>query len=1084
VLLQLEDLEARFGDLDEFLPVLAEKREEVVEAFEGRKTGLLEERQKRVSTLVGAAGRILEGVARRARQFQTEAELFSWFAADAMVEKLRATVEQLRGLGDQVKADELEAKLQTARQTALRGLRDKLDLFDGDDPSLIKFGKHRFSVNTRPLELTLVPHEGGLALHLTGTDFHEPVVDEAFEASRPYWDMAVASEDATVYRAEFLAWQLRDTPTGTEEQLLATVRAFAADRFDEGYERGIHDVDAAKLLAALHGLRATAGLLAFPGPARTLAALYWSFAPERPAEGWTARARALVRLREALGRTDELDRLVAEVSARISAWVASSGFPVADHAAAGAVLVEVLARDPVTFPFADDAAALKDALLRWLEDHGGEMTFEDALRPLGDRFGDRFGVKRAWLEAFARRHGHEPALAGEAAAMLVCANRLTVDVGVGSGAVAVRGLLGQHPRVVDGALELRLDEMGPRLERFATVTLPGFRAYRRLRTELLERERKKLRLNEFAPKVMTSFVRNQLVDQVYLPLVGDNLAKQLGAAGAGRRTDQMGLLLLVSPPGYGKTTLMEYVASRLGLAFVKVNGPALGHDVRSLDPEEAPNATARQEIEKVGLALEMANNVMLYLDDIQHCDAELLQKFISLCDGQRRIEGVWRGRTRTYDLRGKKFCIVMAGNPYTESGAAFKIPDMLANRADTYNLGDVLSGRDQQFAMSFVENAVTSNPTLSPLASRPPKDLHAFVRVAKGEEVQDSEFSQPYAGVERQGVVAVLSHLLRCQRTLLLVNAEYIRSAAQEDAYRTEPRFQLQGSYRNMNKMAEKIVPALTESEVDALVVDHYQGESQTLTTGAEANLLKLAELRDAQSPAQAARWAEIKDEFRRRLVMGGADDPAAKITGALALVQRELKGLKAEPLDVTPIVHALEALPSPDLGPLVAALSRPPIDVRPVVAALERRPPTDVGPLVAALKERPAPDLRPVVDALQSLTRLDRGEPTLDVEPLLHELRAIRSLLGATSVPVDADGPADARGQLLQHAHRALAEGLSNGRGAEGALVAALWVIEQLVVSMSDAARQHLPPEAHDGFVDELRRGVAAAASELARAR
>ena len=78
--------------------------------------------------------------------------------------------------------------------------------------------------------------------------------------------------------------------------------------------------------------------------------------------------------------------------------------------------------------------------------------------------------------------------------------------------------------------------------------------------------------------MLTSFVRNRLIDEVYLPLVGANLAKQLGAAGENKRTDLMGLLLLVSPPGYGKTTLMEYVASRLGLVFVKVNGPALGHD--------------------------------------------------------------------------------------------------------------------------------------------------------------------------------------------------------------------------------------------------------------------------------------------------------------------------------------------------------------------------------------------------------------------------------------------------------------------------------------------------------------------------
>ena len=36
----------------------------------------------------------------------------------------------------------------------------------------------------------------------------------------------------------------------------------------------------------------------------------------------------------------------------------------------------------------------------------------------------------------------------------------------------------------------------------------------------------------------------------------------------------------------------------------------------------------------------MGDNVMIYLDDIQHCHPEFLQKFISLCDAQRKIEGV------------------------------------------------------------------------------------------------------------------------------------------------------------------------------------------------------------------------------------------------------------------------------------------------------------------------------------------------------------------------------------------------------------------------------------------------------------
>ncbi|MEK8144033.1 ATP-binding protein [Streptomyces sp. M10(2022)] len=173
--------------------------------------------------------------------------------------------------------------------------------------------------------------------------------------------------------------------------------------------------------------------------------------------------------------------------------------------------------------------------------------------------------------------------------------------------------------------------------------MPGFRAYQRLRTTLVAAERTRLRLDDHRPRVMSAFVRNRLLDEVYLPLIGDSLAKQLGTADAGRRTDSQGLLLLVSPPGYGKTTLMEYVADRLGMVLVKVSGPNLGHDVTSLDPAQARSATARQEIEKINFALEAGNNTLLYLDDIQHTSPELLQKFIPLCDATRRVEGVKEG---------------------------------------------------------------------------------------------------------------------------------------------------------------------------------------------------------------------------------------------------------------------------------------------------------------------------------------------------------------------------------------------------------------------------------------------------------
>jgi len=276
--------------------------------------------------------------------------------------------------------------------------------------------------------------------------------------------------------------------------------------------------------------------------------------------------------------------------------------------------------------------------------------------------------------------------------------------------------------------------------------------------------------------------------------IGDNLAKQLGAAGDAKRTDNSGLLLLISPPGYGKTALVEYVADRLGLLLVKVSGPALGSSVTSLDDEHP-------EIKKIHFALAAANNVLLYLDDIQHVSSELLQRFIPLCDATRRLG--------PYDLRGKRFAVVMSGNPYTESGALFRIPDMLANRADVWNLGDVLTGRDDLFALSFIENALTSNPVLAPLAGHDRTDLELLLLRARGDDsVRADQLGRPCPPAEFDRITAVLTRLLHAQRTVLAVNRAYIASAAQADASRTEPPFRLQGSYRNMNKLAERIVPS------------------------------------------------------------------------------------------------------------------------------------------------------------------------------------------------------------------------------------------------------------------------------------
>ncbi|HXV64482.1 MAG TPA: DNA repair ATPase, partial [Vicinamibacteria bacterium] len=952
LMLQLEELETRFSEFDEFVAELTTKREEIYEAVASKKQALVDQRNRRAQTLVQAAERILESVSRRAESFETADALNAFFASDPMVAKLRQTAKTLRELGDSVHADEIEGRIKAAKEDASRGLRDRQDIYE-EGQNVIKLGRHRFSVNTQPLELTMVPRDAGMSLHLTGTGFYERIEDPEFVRTRDYWSQELVSETREVYRGEFLAYTIfADAELGSGDlsvrklheaalhdgHLLGLVRNYASERYDEGYERGIHDADATKILEKLLSMRETADLLRYSPSARALATLFWASYPERKKRSlWESEARSLVRLRSQFQRAVAMARLHDELDQAIVEHLSGLGIAtsLAEVRGAGAYLLEEIARQPQKFVLSAEADALLRRFDAYLHEAGGERDMEQDLRALRDEPARAFELVRTWMTAFLA--GEDTRFTDEAVVALLYQGTVSREVSSAQAATEVEGLLGNHPRIVNGRMTLRLDELLARVGRFRQERVPGFRDFQKARHALLMRESEKLRLEEYKPRVMSAFVRNRLINEVYLPLIGDNLAKQMGALGEGKRTDLMGMLLLVSPPGYGKTTLMEYLASRLGLVFMKVNGPALGHSVTSLDPAAAPNATARQEIEKLNLAFEMGNNVLLYVDDIQHTHPEFLQKFISLCDAQRKVEGVWKGRTRTYDLRGKKFVVCMAGNPYTESGAKFQIPDMLANRADTYNLGDILEGKDELFALSYIENSLTSNRVLAPLTTRDPGDVDKLVRMARGEPIQVDQLSHAYSAVELSEILSVLEKLLRVQQTLLRINQQYILSASQQDAYRTEPPFKLQGSYRNMNKLAEKIVAAMNEGELETLIDDHYLGESQTLTTGAEENLLKLAEMRGRMTPGQRQRWEEIKKGFVRIQRMGSsADDPASRLTGQLSIVSERLEDISES---IERAVEEAASRSADGLDPDISAFAAAPPPVSTVDVKLDLAP-------------------------------------------------------------------------------------------------------------------------------------------------
>nr|CAA6819414.1 MAG: FIG00948134: hypothetical protein [uncultured Thiotrichaceae bacterium] len=647
LLVQMEELESQFSDHDEFLADIIGKREEVHDSFEAHKQSLINERQRRAQNLMDAAQRIISSIQRRTTRFTEMDELNTFFASDTLVMKVRDIATQLRELDDSVKADDLESSLKGHKEQAIRGLRDKQDIFE-DGGNVIKLGPtHRFSVTTQELDLTLLPRGDHQYIHLSGTDFFEQIEAPELEGLRAYWEQNLESETPEFYRAEYLAGQILAALEKGELQqgndLNEMVRQFAAPLYKEGYEKGIHDHDAVQILTQLLPAKENAGLLRFDPLARGLAAVFWAETREQELQkDWPERANAASEMRRVFGDGEALGQLRDEVLLNLERFLnPSPALPLSREGAlpqhenlngstislpldkgglrgvlgfssvskqslqsAATYLCEELSKPNINFTASTYAQQLADDLRRNLETAGALDSFNAALDKLQDKPLQRWQTIRSWLQAMLK--GKDSTLAHyipEATALISLNDKLPRQTVNANLELRIEDLMGDHPLIQseDGKryLNLSLDQFLSRFQQHREQVVPAYQRYLYLRSEIISTQREQLRLQEFKARPLSSFVRNKLLNESYLPLIGDNLAKQMGTVGDDKRTDLMGMLMLISPPGYGKTTLMEYVASRLGLIFMKINCPSLGHNVVSLDPEQAPDATAAQELVKL-----------------------------------------------------------------------------------------------------------------------------------------------------------------------------------------------------------------------------------------------------------------------------------------------------------------------------------------------------------------------------------------------------------------------------------------------------------------------------------------------------
>lgn len=871
IIVQLEELDSKFSEFDDFALKIADKRDEVIKAFNLRREQIVGQTNRRTDALEQIGLRILKNIENKSKTFATREDILSFYASDLMIDRMRQLIDELKSLDDVSKSENLENQLKKSQEDALRTLRDKTELYvDGEN--IIALGRNKFAVNNQSLSLTLLRRNEELYYHITGTSFYQKVKNEELLNYQDIWEQEIVSENQQVSRASYLAYKTF-LASGLVNDFDAEqfITESVEQQYSEGYIKGVHNLDALSIYEALKAMDTKLELLRYDATLRATAQIFWHHLSEERQEKLQAMIQSTHTVMHTFPNTKRYEAVLKEIENQYNQWETSLDRTPIKASEIARYLFETFTRYK-KFALSESADVLKNNFIRYIENKKALKDFQSNLFNEQFTLEEQFYLVLSWLHSYIDEYPANENLRkyiDETATLLLFPSD-EYQLIFGKDEVEISGLREDHPTLQDGTLSIQYHEFILALKHFTEDSVPRFEAFTKLKEQISTSYERELKIQELEPKVLTSFVRNKLINEVYFPLIGNNLAKQLGTAGNNKRTARMGLLLLISPPGYGKTTLMEYLAKTMGLHFVKINGPTIGYSITSIDPVEAKTSGEREELKKINLSFEMADNVMLYLDDIQHLNPEFLQKFISLADGQRKIDGIFDGESKTYDLRGKRFCIVMAGNPYTESGSKFQIPDMLANRADVYNLGDVIGDTEHLFNLSLIENASVENPYLEKIAGKSHNDFYALVDYVQSGAEQLPDLEGNYLKQEIDDFIAVLSHIIKIRDVVVKVNQNYILSAGMQDRYRTEPAFKLQGSYRNMSRLVGQVVPLMNESEIQTVILSHYESESQTLTADTESNLLKLKELAGLITAEELERWENIKTIFLKNNKHGG----------------------------------------------------------------------------------------------------------------------------------------------------------------------------------------------------------------------
>ena len=331
--------------------------------------------------------------------------------------------------------------------------------------------------------------------HLSGTDFYERIGSEEFQATKPVWDLEVASENKELYRGEWLASLLleKGVEGATVADFLPQVQSFMQARYAEGYVKGVHDEDAAKILEALTPIAAQAGLLRFSPLVRGAGVVLWA---DRDQDGRREIARLIAghgeRLKAFGEKTHSRHELEIALAQELSDDLERSRFSGRVTAKAVAEYLFAQLREGEGFVVSHEASEAIKRLKHELTAKRASETFDNAMKELS-RAEARHALALDWLRGLLEEEVSQGVLV-EAAAHLARGGFEQREVKHIELKAEVSGLRGSHPLLENGTLTIHYNDFLERVTKFRDEVLPLYRQFQELKKELVTAKREEMKL--------------------------------------------------------------------------------------------------------------------------------------------------------------------------------------------------------------------------------------------------------------------------------------------------------------------------------------------------------------------------------------------------------------------------------------------------------------------------------------------------------------------------------------------------------------------------------------------------------------